>query len=103
MRLLGTFNEASQNQIGSLEVRLETAPVLKVPMYQHDLPHAFIGGGRATSSASVDARVRPNLRLTYAVPPADHRDDQRFSTLLEALARRTGHARQIVGESVPAL
>jgi len=72
-------------------------------MTQHDFPHSFVAYGGSTISTSVDARVRPNLRLAFPSPPADHSSDERFTALLDALAYRTGHARRIAPENVPAL
>lgn len=72
-------------------------------MSQHNFPHSFIACGASITSTSVDARVRPNLRLAFSVPSGDHGDDKRFATLLDALAQRTGHARQIARENIPAL
>lgn len=59
-------------------------------MTQHNFPHNLVRYGASMINASVDERVRPNLRLAYPVPPADHGDDERFATLLAALAQRTG-------------
>ena len=72
-------------------------------MTQHDFPHSVVWYGASTTDTSIDARVRPNLRLAFPAPPADHSDDKRFAALLDALAQRTGRARQITGENIPAL
>ena len=59
-------------------------------MTQHNFPHNLVWYGASTTNASVDERVRPNLRLAYPAPPTDHGDDERFAALLAALAQRTG-------------
>ncbi len=72
-------------------------------MTQQNFPHTFIACGASIAGTSMDARIRPNLRLAFPVPSGDHGDDERFATVLDALAQRTGRARQIAGENILAL
>lgn len=46
-------------------------------------------GADGTDSA-MEAVIRPCLLQAFQLPPEDHRDDDRFQYLLEALARRGG-------------
>ncbi len=40
--------------------------------------------GVAETSTSVDALIRPCIRLAFPLPVADHHDDERFRLLLDA-------------------
>ena len=50
--------------------------------------HAFIAGGTALTSTSIDDLIRPGLRQAYPLPSDDDPTEDRFRCLLDALAQR---------------
>ena len=44
--------------------------------------------GAAEGGTSIDALIRPCLRSAFLLPQDDHRQDERFRLLLDALAQR---------------